>query len=120
MGYHTAKKNMDASLLTAPLIALAAYFVRGVAGFGSALVASPLLAQFYPLTLVVPLVVELDQSPREIVAAGFPEAVVRKVVRLIDASEYKRRQSAPGIRVTKRGFGKDRRYPVTNRYRAPF
>ena len=63
---------------------------------------------------------ELDQSPREIVAAGFPEAVVRKVVRLIDASEYKRRQSAPGIRVTKRGFGKDRRYPVTNRYRAPF
>lgn len=53
---------MDASLLTAPLIALAAYFVRGVAGFGSALVASPLLAQFYPLTLVVPLVVVLDNA----------------------------------------------------------
>lgn len=53
---------MDTALLFAPLIALAAYFVRGVAGFGSALVASPLLALSYPLTLVVPLVVILDNS----------------------------------------------------------
>ncbi len=53
---------MDTGLLLAPFIALTAYFVRGIAGFGSALVASPLLAQFYPLTLVVPLVVVLDNS----------------------------------------------------------
>lgn len=53
---------METSLLFAPLIALAAYFVRGVAGFGSALVASPLLALSLPLTLVVPLVVILDNS----------------------------------------------------------
>ncbi len=64
--------------------------------------------------------VELDRSPAEIVAEGFDEATVRKVVRLIDFSEYKRRQAPLGIRVTKRGFGRDRRYPITNKYRAPF
>ncbi|WP_126464066.1 NAD+ synthase [Sulfuritortus calidifontis] len=64
--------------------------------------------------------VELDRSPAEIVAEGFDEATVRKVVRLIDFSEYKRRQAPPGIRVTRRGFGRDRRYPITNKYRAPF
>jgi NAD+ synthase (glutamine-hydrolysing) len=64
--------------------------------------------------------VEQDMAPREIVAAGFAEADVRLVVRLIDRSEYKRRQSPPGIRITPRGFGRDRRYPITNHYRAPF
>lgn len=64
--------------------------------------------------------VELDRSPAEIVAEGFDEPTVRQVVRLIDASEYKRRQAPPGIRVTRRGFGRDRRYPITNKYRAPF
>lgn len=59
--YDDAKK-METGLFLAPLIALAAYFVRGVAGFGSALVASPLLALSFPLTLVVPLVVVLDNS----------------------------------------------------------
>jgi len=78
------------------------------------------LPPYEDLDAIMERYMELDQSPREIVAAGFPEAMVRKVVQLIDRSEYKRRQSAPGIRVTKRGFGKDRRYPVTNRYRAPF
>lgn len=64
--------------------------------------------------------VELDLSPAEIVAEGFDEATVRKVVRLIDISEYKRRQAPPGIRITRRGFGRDRRYPITHRYQAPF
>ena len=64
--------------------------------------------------------VEQDMAPRDIVAAGFAEADVRLVVRLIDRSEYKRRQSPPGIRITPRGFGRDRRYPITNHYRAPF
>ncbi len=64
--------------------------------------------------------VELDLSPAEIVAQGFAEETVRKVVRLIDFSEYKRRQAPPGIRITKRGFGRDRRYPITNKFRAPF
>jgi NAD+ synthase (glutamine-hydrolysing) len=63
---------------------------------------------------------EAQQSPAEIVAAGHDRAVVLRVVRLIDLSEYKRRQSPPGIRITQRGFGRDRRYPITNRYKAPF
>jgi NAD+ synthase (glutamine-hydrolysing) len=61
--------------------------------------------------------VERDQSPAEIVQEGFPEAEVRRVARLVDTSEYKRRQAAPGVRVTARAFGRDRRYPITCRYR---
>jgi NAD+ synthase (glutamine-hydrolysing) len=53
----------------------------------------------------------------DIVAAGFDDAVVRQVVRMIRTSEYKRRQSPVGIRVTHRSFGRDWRYPITNRYR---
>lgn len=63
---------------------------------------------------------EQDMSPRDIIADGFQEADVRHVVRLIDRSEYKRRQAAPGVRITQRGFGRDRRYPITNKYQAPF
>ncbi len=58
--------------------------------------------------------VEHDRSPGEIVAMGFPADAVAKVVRLIKISEYKRRQSAVGIRITPRGFGKDWRYPITS------
>ena len=58
--------------------------------------------------------VELDRSPQEIVALGYPRDAVAKVVRLIKINEYKRRQSAVGIRVTPRGFGKDWRYPITS------
>jgi hypothetical protein len=60
---------------------------------------------------------EEDRSPREIIAAGLPEADVRRVVRLLRIAEYKRRQAPVGIRITPRGFGKDWRYPITNRYR---
>ena len=58
--------------------------------------------------------VERDQSPAEIVARGFAADAVAKVVRLIKISEYKRRQSAVGVRITARGFGKDWRYPITS------
>jgi NAD+ synthase (glutamine-hydrolysing) len=61
--------------------------------------------------------VEQDLSPAEIISEGFPEADVRRVARLVDVSEYKRRQAAPGVRVTPRAFGRDRRYPITSRYR---
>lgn len=64
--------------------------------------------------------VELDMAPRDIIAAGFQAEDVALVVGLIDRAEYKRRQAPPGIRITARGFGRDRRYPVTNFYRAPF
>ena len=65
---------------------------------------------------VIEAYVEKDMSVDAMIAAGFDEAVVKKVVRLVDRSEYKRRQSPPGIRITPKAFGRDRRMPVTNRY----
>ncbi len=61
--------------------------------------------------------VELDQAPRDIVAAGFDAATVARVAALVDRNEYKRRQAAPGVRVSRRAFGRDRRYPITSGYR---
>ncbi len=61
--------------------------------------------------------VEKDATIEQIVALGFDEAIVRKVIRLVEQSEYKRRQGAPGVKITPRAFGKDRRMPITNRYR---
>jgi len=60
--------------------------------------------------------VERDQGREEMIAAGLPAATVDEVIRLVDRSEYKRRQAAPGIRITPRAFGKDRRLPITNRF----
>ncbi len=50
------------------------------------------------------------------VAMGFDEATVRGVIRMVDRNEYKRRQAPPGVRITARAFGKDRRLPITNKY----
>jgi NAD+ synthase (glutamine-hydrolysing) len=61
--------------------------------------------------------VEQDWSLREIIAEGHDEAVVRRVIGLVDASEYKRRQAAPGVKVTPRAFGRDRRLPITSGFR---
>jgi NAD+ synthase (glutamine-hydrolysing) len=60
--------------------------------------------------------VERDEGREEMIAAGLPAATVDEVIRLVDRSEYKRRQAAPGIRITPRAFGKDRRLPITNRF----
>ena len=60
--------------------------------------------------------VERDQGRDEMVAAGLPGDVVDEVIRLVDRSEYKRRQAAPGIRITPKAFGRDRRLPITNRF----
>jgi NAD+ synthase (glutamine-hydrolysing) len=61
--------------------------------------------------------VEGDLTASELVEAGFDETLVRRLVRLVDLAEYKRRQSPPGVRVTPKAFGKDRRVPITNGYR---
>ncbi len=61
--------------------------------------------------------IEQDQSPAIIIQAGYDEEDVKKVVLLIDRNEYKRRQAAPGVRITQRAFGRDRRYPITSGYR---
>jgi NAD+ synthase (glutamine-hydrolysing) len=60
--------------------------------------------------------VEDDRSFEELVAAGHDPEIVRRVINLVDRSEYKRRQGAPGIKITPRAFGRDRRMPITNRY----
>ena len=60
---------------------------------------------------------EMDQSPEAIIATGFDAATVQRVVAMVDRNEYKRRQAAPGVRVTRRAFGRDRRYPITSGYR---
>ncbi len=60
--------------------------------------------------------VEQDLSPEELVAAGHDSKTVARVIELVDRSEYKRRQAPPGVKITPRAFGRDRRMPITNRY----
>ena len=76
------------------------------------------LPPYEVLDAIVDRYMENDQSIETIVAAGFERADVEKVTRLIKLNEYKRRQAPVGIRVTHRSFGKDWRYPITNRFRA--
>ena len=61
--------------------------------------------------------VERDEGTEEMVAAGMPADVVEEVIRMVDRAEYKRRQAPPGIRITPKAFGRDRRLPITNRFR---
>ena len=61
--------------------------------------------------------VEQDLSPRELVAQGFAAETVRRVSNLLDLAEYKRRQAPPGVKITRKAFGRDRRYPITNAFR---
>ena len=76
------------------------------------------LPPYEVLDEIVSRFMENDQSSQDIIAAGFARADVEKVTRLIRINEYKRRQSPVGIRVTHRSFGKDWRYPITNKFRA--
>ena len=61
--------------------------------------------------------VEQDLDAEELCARGLPEDEVRRVIRMVDLAEYKRRQAPPGIRISTKAFGRDRRMPITNRYR---
>jgi len=61
--------------------------------------------------------VEKDESAEKIIASGYEADIVRRVIQLVDRNEYKRRQAAPGVRVTPRAFGRDRRYPITSGFR---
>ena len=71
------------------------------------------LPPYEELDEIIERYVEEDQSPDQIVAAGFAESDVKRVIRLIDLNEYKRRQAPVGVRITTRGFGRDRRYPIS-------
>ncbi len=75
------------------------------------------LPPYEVLDPIIEAYVEADRTAGELVEAGFDADLVAKVVRLVDLSEYKRRQQPPGVRVTPKAFGKDRRVPITNHYR---
>jgi NAD+ synthase (glutamine-hydrolysing) len=73
-----------------------------------------------PYTILDPILalyIEQDKSAADIVALGYPVAAVQRAISLVDRNEYKRRQSPPGIRITHRAFGRDRRYPISSAYR---
>ena len=75
------------------------------------------LPEYEVLDPILELYVEQDCPPAEIVAKGFSKEDVSQVIRMVDRNEYKRRQAAPGVRITKRAFGRDRRYPITSGFR---
>lgn len=73
-----------------------------------------------PYELLDPILkfyIEENKDVEEIISLGFPEGLVKKVIEMVDKSEYKRRQAPPGIKITPRAFGKDRRMPITKKYR---
>ena len=73
------------------------------------------LPEYAVLDPILRMYVEEDKSVPEMTAAGYPEEMVRRVVALVDGSEYKRRQAPPGVKITPRALGKDRRMPITSR-----
>ena len=66
------------------------------------------------LDAILKLYIEADESVASIVAQGYPAEIVARVARLVDRNEYKRRQAPPGVRISQRAFGRDRRYPITS------
>jgi NAD+ synthase len=77
------------------------------------------LPPYAELDAILERLVEGEQSVAEIAAAGFDAEVVKRVERMLYVAEYKRRQACPGVKVTLRNFGRDRRYPIVNRFRDP-
>ena len=74
------------------------------------------LPDYDTLDKIIELYVEQDKSKKEIEESGIESSILNRVIRLIDFSEYKRRQAPLGVKITSRGFGKDRRYPITNKF----
>lgn len=75
------------------------------------------LPPYEVLDPVLKAYIEDDLSKEDIVAMGYSETLVTRVIKMVDSNEYKRRQAPPGVKITARAFGKDRRFPITNRYR---
>jgi NH3-dependent NAD+ synthetase len=74
------------------------------------------LPDYDTLDALLELLVEQDASVEAAIAAGFERGLVERVRGMVDRAEYKRRQAAPGVRVTSKAFGRDRRVPITNRF----
>lgn len=75
------------------------------------------LPPYSTLDPILQAYVEEDKGVEEIAKMGFKASLIKEVIRMVDRNEYKRRQSPPGVKITRRALGKDRRLPVTNRYR---
>jgi NAD+ synthase (glutamine-hydrolysing) len=75
------------------------------------------LPEYEVLDTIIDAFVNEDKTPGQIVDMGYPEYDVRRVINMINRNEYKRRQAAPGIKITHRAFGRDRRYPITSLYK---
>ena len=75
------------------------------------------LPPYDQLDPLLELYVEDDATAQEMIDAGHDETLVLRITRLVDASEYKRRQMPPGVRISKKAFGRDRRMPITNAFR---
>jgi NAD+ synthase len=71
------------------------------------------------LDAILERLVEREEPISTIVAAGFDRDLVQRIERMLNLAEYKRRQAAPGVKVTLKNFGRDRRYPITNKFRDP-
>ena len=76
------------------------------------------LPPYTELDTILQAYVEDNLTLAKIESLGFEEHLVRRIVGMVDGAEYKRRQAPPGVRITKRSFGKDRRLPITNKFRA--
>ena len=74
------------------------------------------LPDYEILDPILELYIELDKHPEEIIKHGFDSETVYNIINLVDKNEYKRRQAAPGIKITKKAFGRDRRYPISSGY----
>ena len=77
---------------------------------------SDTLPPYTQLDAILKAYIEEEQPAEEIISRGFAAGTVRKVIRLVDKSEFKRRQTPPGVKITPKAFGKDRRMPITNTY----
>jgi NAD+ synthase (glutamine-hydrolysing) len=75
------------------------------------------LPPYEVLDAILERYVERDMGTEEIVLAGYDQDLVTRVTQMVDRNEYKRRQAAPGVKITTKAFGKDRRLPITNAYR---
>ncbi|MCX7927784.1 MAG: NAD+ synthase [Candidatus Omnitrophica bacterium] len=78
---------------------------------------SDTLPEYKILDGILKFYIEYDMSYEEIIKKGYPSGIVERVIQMVDKSEYKRRQSPPGVKITPRAFGRDRRMPITNKYR---
>jgi NAD+ synthase (glutamine-hydrolysing) len=75
------------------------------------------LPDYDTLDAILEAYIEEDAGRQRLLHSGMPEAAVDRVLALVDRAEYKRRQAPPGIKITPRAFGRDRRMPITNRFR---